>query len=92
MTLKHCNFLGFGEGCGHRNDASDSVLQSFNDAGAATLVIESLQRTCMYMQHIFWLMSPQVWCGLRCPTAQLDDAEGEDVDGGEEGRRVSRPG
>ena len=45
----------------------------------------------MYMQHIFWLMFPQVWCGLRCPTAQLDDAEDEDVGGGEEGRRVSRP-
>ena len=82
MTLKHCNFLGFGEGCGHRNDASDSVLHSFNDAGAAD------------MQHIyiFQLMFPQVWCGLRCPTAQLDDAEDEDVGGGEEGCRVSRPG
>ena len=54
-----------------------------------------LQRSCMYMQHIFWLIFPQVWCGLRCPTAQLDDAEDEDyedVGGGEEGRRVSRPG
>ena len=46
------------------------------------------------MQHIyiFQLMFPQVWCGLRCPTAQLDDAEDEEVGGGEEGCRVSRPG
>ena len=85
--------------------ASDSVLQSFihmfncsfNDAraAAATLVIESIALPTENMYVHSAHLSADVPTGVGFvapPPSSIDDAEDEDVGGGEEGRRVSRPG